>query len=425
MTTQHITPQGVLALMSGRVIAFRVELVEPAGGVAGALMLSQALYWQSIAGAGEWWWQTHESWWEQTRLTRKVQARCRVDLCASGILEEARRGMPAKLWYRVNLKRLAEVLSGDVEKGPPRPDDEGETGCFRTGQPVAPNGDIKMLPAGATSHPVDAVQERNTPTPFEKGASISEIKTAAAPPGSRAAGTNPRALGTNPKALGTNPKAVGTNPRARAMGTNPRAVAARAAEPEESEATPGTPDSDALDVGSDENDRTKQLAETLLDLYPHRVVGQSVQAPGIEDVMRALTRLGRDQESGDLVALQNRQQILDACREHARTAPGQDHRGESWQGLKRWLSSGAWRRAATVLPRPSVASAARQRAVEAYTRHLEILRERRDRPPQEQRSRFAVRQQAVTPADLATHARLAVAAGLEPLPEFAEMAGTS
>lgn len=103
-----------------RPIAFHRVLAEVAGSALGGLMLSQAIYWQGRAskeGCG-WWYKTREEWYAETMMNRTEQEAVRRKLKSIGLMDEERRGLPARLYYRINLDALAERLSSI----PPPPD---------------------------------------------------------------------------------------------------------------------------------------------------------------------------------------------------------------------------------------------------------------------------------------------------------------
>ena len=97
-------------------ISFHRCLVEPCKGVAGALFMSQAIYWTNrTKHADGWFYKTAKEWHEETGLTDEIQATIRKKLGKDGlgIIEEKLQGLPAKLWYRVNIERLDELLGDD------------------------------------------------------------------------------------------------------------------------------------------------------------------------------------------------------------------------------------------------------------------------------------------------------------------------
>ncbi|WP_223284277.1 hypothetical protein [Kosakonia sp. SMBL-WEM22] len=95
-----------------RPIAFQRSFVRLGVGITGALLLSQIVYWQNRM-EGQWFYKTQAELEEETGLTRYEQEGARKKLVTCGVLEEAKRGIPAKLYFRVNQERLEELLVGE------------------------------------------------------------------------------------------------------------------------------------------------------------------------------------------------------------------------------------------------------------------------------------------------------------------------
>ena len=97
-----ITPQVLLDVFDTPV-SFHRCLVPVTGGVTSALMLSQAIWTtQSLEPSADGWFiRSQEQWTQETGLSRWEQETARRALRRSGLLEERRVGMPAKLWFRV------------------------------------------------------------------------------------------------------------------------------------------------------------------------------------------------------------------------------------------------------------------------------------------------------------------------------------
>ncbi|ECG8590775.1 hypothetical protein FNI11_13685 [Salmonella enterica subsp. salamae] len=79
-----------------------------AGPVA-AVFLSQMVYWHNRMDGG-WMYKTQADIATETALTRDEQETARKRLVALGVLEEARRGVPATMHYRINAERLEVLL---------------------------------------------------------------------------------------------------------------------------------------------------------------------------------------------------------------------------------------------------------------------------------------------------------------------------
>lgn len=95
-----------------RPIAFHRCFVPIAGGVAGAVFLSQLLYWSKRISAERdgWIWKTGNEWEEETGLRRGEQEAARKKLRSAGVLEEELKGVPARLHFRLNTNKLASLL---------------------------------------------------------------------------------------------------------------------------------------------------------------------------------------------------------------------------------------------------------------------------------------------------------------------------
>jgi hypothetical protein len=94
-----------------RPIAFHRVFADLAGGATGGLFMSQLFYWSDKGADPDGWiYKTQDEWEEETALTRSEQERARKHLRALGILEETRRGVPSRLYYRLNVACLATML---------------------------------------------------------------------------------------------------------------------------------------------------------------------------------------------------------------------------------------------------------------------------------------------------------------------------
>ncbi len=126
----------------GRHIAFHRRLVDLTDSVKAALLLSQSLYWtrhgRHVQRDGGWFYKTAEQWTLETGLSLKEQSTARTVLRELAVLTEERRGLPARLYFRVELDELARRLVGVGEKsgdGRDHPDSRFVTELL--GAPVA------------------------------------------------------------------------------------------------------------------------------------------------------------------------------------------------------------------------------------------------------------------------------------------------
>lgn len=83
----------------------------PFGGVTGAVMLSQAVYWQQrTTRDDDFFYKTAIEWQAETGLTTREQKTARVRLVKAGVLIEKKCGVPCKVHYQVDKKKLSELL---------------------------------------------------------------------------------------------------------------------------------------------------------------------------------------------------------------------------------------------------------------------------------------------------------------------------
>jgi len=103
-----------------RPIAFHRVFADLTGSIHAALLLSQALYWQRRCPDGRdgWWWKTSDEWFEEARLTRREQQKARKTLVKLGILEETKKGVPCRLWYRLDLNNLMLLIQSAEPRQP-------------------------------------------------------------------------------------------------------------------------------------------------------------------------------------------------------------------------------------------------------------------------------------------------------------------
>jgi hypothetical protein len=112
--------QAIKALLTDRPIAYHPILARAVGSVTAGVLLAQLLYWtpRSLDPLQRVW-KTQEEIFEETALTRSEQETARRILKSIGVVEEKRAGVPARMYFRVDMDRLTEIL-GDL------PDDQGK-----------------------------------------------------------------------------------------------------------------------------------------------------------------------------------------------------------------------------------------------------------------------------------------------------------
>ena len=109
MSTDVLSNPNPLQSLLDRPIAFHRCFVRLGIGITGAVMLSQAVYWSKRTSDSEGWFhKSIEEWEEETGLTRREQETARLNL--RGILKVDRRGIPARLYFRIEWKELEKSL---------------------------------------------------------------------------------------------------------------------------------------------------------------------------------------------------------------------------------------------------------------------------------------------------------------------------
>jgi len=105
----------LLSALGNRFVAYYPSLAALTGSPKAALMLGHAMYMTRVVMEKQpsrqgWFWKTSTEWKQVSGLSVRELETARRTLLHSGILSEERRGMPAKLWYRVDLDNLSRRL---------------------------------------------------------------------------------------------------------------------------------------------------------------------------------------------------------------------------------------------------------------------------------------------------------------------------
>ena len=101
-----IRKESVVAIL-GSPVAYYTAFAGVLGGVEAGVLASQFFYWYGKGHNPEGWiYKTQAEIEEETGLTRRNQETARKKLRELGVLEENYAGMPAKLYYRLNLDQL-------------------------------------------------------------------------------------------------------------------------------------------------------------------------------------------------------------------------------------------------------------------------------------------------------------------------------
>jgi len=167
--------------MNDQPIAFNKHYVFIGCGINGALMLSQLVYWTARTKNSDGWiYKTQHDWTMETGLTRKEQENARKRLKDLGFLKENKRGVPCKVYFKVERENLYKALieyseSLDLSQYAPN----GQSSLNETGElvgtkrtnSVAPNGQSSLNETG------ELVGTKRTNSVAPNGQSITENTT--------------------------------------------------------------------------------------------------------------------------------------------------------------------------------------------------------------------------------------------------------
>lgn len=100
----------LISIIKDRPVTYHADIAKALGSVTAGLFLSQAIYWTGKGSEEGWFYKTREEWQNELGMSRKEQENARKKLKDQGVLEEQLRGLPARLYYRVNFDRLIEIM---------------------------------------------------------------------------------------------------------------------------------------------------------------------------------------------------------------------------------------------------------------------------------------------------------------------------
>jgi hypothetical protein len=99
-------------LVSAGVVAYQRAIAHAVGDALAGLFFSQLWYWagRQPDDRDGWFFMTQEQLFTETALSRREQETSRRKLRELGVLEEELRGHPARLWYRINVRAVIQLL---------------------------------------------------------------------------------------------------------------------------------------------------------------------------------------------------------------------------------------------------------------------------------------------------------------------------
>jgi hypothetical protein len=104
-------------VLSDRVIAFHPALARAFGGVNEALLFQQLAYWSDKGADPQWIYKTQKELEAETTLTRTQQEGARAKLRRLGVIEERKRGLPSRLYFRIAWDQVFRILETSNDAG--------------------------------------------------------------------------------------------------------------------------------------------------------------------------------------------------------------------------------------------------------------------------------------------------------------------
>jgi len=97
--------------VGSKLIAYNRDIAECLNNdIASAIFINQLLFWWRKGSNPNEIWKTDEEFYRETGLTRKQCIRCRQILTKKGWIKVVRKGLPARNYYILNLRKIAEDL---------------------------------------------------------------------------------------------------------------------------------------------------------------------------------------------------------------------------------------------------------------------------------------------------------------------------
>ncbi len=101
---------------TGRIVAYQADLAKALGSVTAGLFLSQILYWSDKGDDAKGWiYKTQAEMYEETGLGRREQETARKVLRRAKVLHEERRGIPARMFFKIDFDVLCNLLQDYYE----------------------------------------------------------------------------------------------------------------------------------------------------------------------------------------------------------------------------------------------------------------------------------------------------------------------
>lgn len=145
----------LLQTVLARPIAFHPIFARIGGSTNAGLFLSQAFYWHTRGADAEteggegWFYKSQREWREETALSDEEQLTARRQLVRRGLIEEKRRGLPARLYFRLKKDAiLAAILAVHGAESTSSAPDSGNPGNLIPATPESASRDSPQPDSG-------------------------------------------------------------------------------------------------------------------------------------------------------------------------------------------------------------------------------------------------------------------------------------
>jgi hypothetical protein len=155
-------------LLSDRPIAFHPELARVLGGINEALLFQQIAYWSDKGTDPDWIYKTQADIEAETTLARTQQENARRKLRSLGVIEEQKRGVPARLYYRVNWDAIFALLESSQDAGFLQSRMQGSHNQDREEPAPLPAGFSQSITESTQRLQTESFEDSKGPVSFEK-----------------------------------------------------------------------------------------------------------------------------------------------------------------------------------------------------------------------------------------------------------------
>jgi hypothetical protein len=109
----EVSKKSLIAILGSPIAYYRI-FANISGCAASGLFLSQCFYWTGkSADKDGWFYKGHAEWEKEAGITRREVDYARRDLVKIGVLEEKKKGVPCRCFYRIDLDALMALIDND------------------------------------------------------------------------------------------------------------------------------------------------------------------------------------------------------------------------------------------------------------------------------------------------------------------------